>query len=111
MDFMSLFTYQNVAIAILVFCVVWMIWLKPYIQRQKDAGNIQLTDEQIAYINSVVHNSAIFANEMFKSETVEERKKLALDFAFKELENSNVLPKEYINIIRIIVEEKLNKIM
>jgi hypothetical protein len=111
MDFMSLFTYQNVAIAMLVFIVLWVIWLKPFLQKKANAGEIIITEEQLKHLDDLVQNAALFANDMYHSRTADERKQLALDFAFEELEKSDIIPKEYLTIVRDIIEGKLDQVM
>ncbi len=104
MDIFNLYTYQIVAIGIILVCLVYTLFF-----RKKIVDANVLTPDQIELLDYAVNTGFEMAEKVYDSKTPEERKKAALDYAFGVVKVSKMFDEKYLIFIRTVIEDQLNK--
>lgn len=99
---MTFENYQLAVIGVVAVAIAYTLFIKPYLKR---IG--MLTLEQIEFIDYAVETGVQFAEQLYKTDNTIDRHKIALDYAFDVLRKSGMIPEDYIDIIRGIVESKV----
>lgn len=97
--------FPLIALGIVILCMVYTIYIKPTIVKEN-----KLTQYQLNYIDSAVNKALAYAEILYKNDPTVNKEKVAIDYAFELVKEAGVIPDQYVNIIKVIIEDKiLNK--
>ncbi len=67
----------------------------------------KLTQDQLDFIDATIDRAISYAEILHKNDPSVDKKKVAIDYAFEIVKEAKIVPDQYINIIKTIIEDKI----
>lgn len=100
-------TYWQVITAIIIFgvCLVYTLYGR---KELKDTNT--LTEEQLKIIDQAVSDALDYASKLYITDNTVDIKKISIDFALQQIENSGLIPSQYMVFIKTLIETRVAQV-
>jgi hypothetical protein len=97
--------WQVISIVIIVFAIGYKLYGKKVVQEKTS-----LTEEQLTVIDNAISDAVAYAMSMYALDNTVDVKALTIQFALSQISKTGLIPEEYMDFIKTLIETRVTQI-